>query len=571
MKIVIDPLYLRRPKLNYISPAVCEGIFSGTGSPIIILDDISRGLGPTGLVIGGRGQFRLSWNVYPGALCYNVYSLVLTETQLSFPCTDVQAISQTGTYQILFECLVSPTVILPQAGCYRISAITGDGETDLSDPICTCECPECSCPPGTEFYPEFNDCLCSQQPCPDGEVWDPTLCLCVPCGSQQCAPGFMPDPANPCACIPGGGGLVTVCNEERTATCPQGGDPVVIPAGTFCVQVPPANVAAAQNQMNSQAQAQAESELECGWRICDWVAIRDIDLLVGIIDAACTFSALPEWDGVFDKSAVGFINPADKIKYFIGQAIFDGAVSPSESPSYPDGNWQDLCYTRIFYSDSQGKWTLSIGCLYNCVGNQTVWVGELVNGDPLSPAGIYTRTDGLSLEPETMEVASSVEGSHCTGCQDWAQSIQETVWTQGPFGSPPPCGVFEIVAGSGTWEVTNNTTTCQNSDFIEITGEVCNPNEDAYDLTVEIPWEGNGNVSATPPHIVQFQAHLDNALVAFDTKDLLTGPFTPGLLVFPLPSGRHTIKLVVTMACLPTPSVTLNSTGPLTIAPLTPP
>ena len=181
MKIVIDPLFLRRPKLNYVSPAVCEAIFSGTGSPIIILSDISKLPGPTGLVFGGVGGKRLTWNVYPGALCYNVYSAVTVVHDLT-ECQQLVSESSSVSYAILAECLVTPDITVPTSGCYRVSAITSDGESDLSAPVCVCD-----------FTP-------------------PT---------------------------------VHVCNDDQTAFCvpPLTGPPVTIPAGTFCVDTDPANAA----------------------------------------------------------------------------------------------------------------------------------------------------------------------------------------------------------------------------------------------------------------------------------------------------------------------------------------
>jgi len=202
LKIVIDPLFLRRPKINYISPAVCEAVFSGTGSPIIILSDISKLPGPTGLAFGGVGSRRFTWNRYPGALCYNVYTAVFNVHDI-FSCQQLVSESSTVSYQIIAECIVDPVFVIPSAGCYRVSAITPDGESDLSDPACVCD-----------FTP-------------------PTI---------------------------------TVCNDEQTATCtpPQVGPPVTIAAGTFCVDTVPEDEDDAKAQMNAQAMQQAQAELVCG-------------------------------------------------------------------------------------------------------------------------------------------------------------------------------------------------------------------------------------------------------------------------------------------------------------------
>ncbi len=132
MNTVLDPLFLRRPKIDYLSPGICEATFSSTGSPVIILPDFHRRRGPTGLFITGSfGHRRLHWDAYPDALCYNVYMADCVEgvDPLTLP------------YHLIAECVSENFLDLPDEGCYRVSAITLEGESDLSDPICTCEFP----------------------------------------------------------------------------------------------------------------------------------------------------------------------------------------------------------------------------------------------------------------------------------------------------------------------------------------------------------------------------------------------------------------------------------------------
>jgi hypothetical protein len=80
---------------------------------------------PTGLVLGGEGSFFLSWDAYPGALCYSVYK---ADTSDPF-----------GSYTIIAECIPNPPFNIEPFGfgCYRISAITANGETPLSLPTCS--------------------------------------------------------------------------------------------------------------------------------------------------------------------------------------------------------------------------------------------------------------------------------------------------------------------------------------------------------------------------------------------------------------------------------------------------
>jgi len=67
-----------------------------------------------------------------------------------------------------------------------------------------------------------------------------------------------------------------VCNTEQTASCPDGSQPQVVPAGTFCTTVlnPTASsVAEAQAQMDAMALAQAQSQVgDCCWDGIVWTA-----------------------------------------------------------------------------------------------------------------------------------------------------------------------------------------------------------------------------------------------------------------------------------------------------------
>lgn len=72
MRTVWEILYARKMSLHYAAPPICEVIFSGSSSPIIVLSEPAIGQ-VTGLVLSGSGVFRLSWNAFPGALCYTVY------------------------------------------------------------------------------------------------------------------------------------------------------------------------------------------------------------------------------------------------------------------------------------------------------------------------------------------------------------------------------------------------------------------------------------------------------------------------------------------------------------------
>jgi len=124
--IAFEYLYNRRVPLIYRAPAICEFDFTGTGEPTIFLAPISRVGAPSGFVYGGYGDFRLQWGVVPGAICYSVYR-------------SNDATNPYGPYTLVAECLPINEYEVPEefdGYCYRVEAITPDGVTDLSGPVC---------------------------------------------------------------------------------------------------------------------------------------------------------------------------------------------------------------------------------------------------------------------------------------------------------------------------------------------------------------------------------------------------------------------------------------------------
>lgn len=146
MSNFLDTVNARRPKLDYVSPAICEAIFSGSSSSVLVLSPLPEKAKVTGLVITllEGGDFRLGWNNYPGALCYSVYKLN-------------DGIDPFGTYTIIAECITDPTFDLPDPfSCYIVTAITTEGETPFSDPICPMGDTDISCLTDDNILPEGN-------------------------------------------------------------------------------------------------------------------------------------------------------------------------------------------------------------------------------------------------------------------------------------------------------------------------------------------------------------------------------------------------------------------------------
>lgn len=202
MKTVLDPIFIRRPRLNYISPPICEVLFSSSAFPIIVLNPLNKKKGPTGLILGGRrGRITLRWDAFPGALCYNVYRADTIASIGPCACSD--------QYTLIGDCVSFPDddgFEVNDFGCYVVTAIlASEGETLFSDAICFNNGGPPVCPPGTTFDPVAFACNCNALPCPPGQSWDPNLCICATCPVQPCPPGFHWDQPS-CSCVPDGGG-----------------------------------------------------------------------------------------------------------------------------------------------------------------------------------------------------------------------------------------------------------------------------------------------------------------------------------------------------------------------------
>lgn len=139
MNSILDLLWLRVPPIRYVSPPACifEASGSGSSGPIIVIDVHPR-LKVTGLRIE---NCVLIWDDLPvdcqgscpTVSCYNVY----------------RAEVGSETYQVFAECVDATQLEISDNACYRVSAITSEGETDLSDPVCS----QCACGEGEAQTP----------------------------------------------------------------------------------------------------------------------------------------------------------------------------------------------------------------------------------------------------------------------------------------------------------------------------------------------------------------------------------------------------------------------------------
>lgn len=96
-----DVLHPRRATLNYISPAICEASFSGSSFATLVLEALERNrlTQITGYRFSNFDEttntYTVEWNVYPDALCYNIY----TANNPGDPNT---------TYTLVAECVSDP-------------------------------------------------------------------------------------------------------------------------------------------------------------------------------------------------------------------------------------------------------------------------------------------------------------------------------------------------------------------------------------------------------------------------------------------------------------------------------
>jgi hypothetical protein len=88
----LDVLFLRRPKIDYVSPPVCENIFTGSSGPVIVLDPFDELGKISGIVIDVEGGSRIvSWPSFPGAICYTIY------------------LDEDGVLTVIAECVEGPS------------------------------------------------------------------------------------------------------------------------------------------------------------------------------------------------------------------------------------------------------------------------------------------------------------------------------------------------------------------------------------------------------------------------------------------------------------------------------
>lgn len=126
----VDVFHPRKIPFVYVSPPVCDYIFSASSSTEIFLNTRS----PAGAITGFSitfvdGIYRLSWDTYPGALCYTVYKLV-------------DELDPFSNYVAVVECVTDNFYDTTDPGAYQVVPITPEGEEPIP------ETPAVPTPPG---------------------------------------------------------------------------------------------------------------------------------------------------------------------------------------------------------------------------------------------------------------------------------------------------------------------------------------------------------------------------------------------------------------------------------------
>lgn len=147
-KAFLDVLHARQPKLDYISPAVCEYIFSGSGFGELLLDDWGLDAIQGWMnVYGDNGDHNLNWDTREGNICVMVWRADDPDNPL------------TSTYTLVADCVQSPWnppvcpppncvgCPPPRPPCYTLQVLTEAGLSPFSVPICPPppppSCPQC--------------------------------------------------------------------------------------------------------------------------------------------------------------------------------------------------------------------------------------------------------------------------------------------------------------------------------------------------------------------------------------------------------------------------------------------
>lgn len=355
----IDVICARRQALIYVSPPFCEVDFSSTGEPVIVLNPFRRRRGPTGLVVIAGGILRFRWDSSDGAICYSLYRREGGEYVLVAEC-----IGECVGDECTFECDACPP------GCYAITAITEDGETEPSNEVCTEGC---------------DVTITTTSPLPDGAFNAPySFQLDQEFGQEATEQWSIIDGALPAGLALSTSGLIS-------GTPTDGGNFVF----TAAVEALCTESTGDSDEKAFLLNIAGGPEPTCILRIQDYNTVTQ-PIFIGHPDSPV--SADPEWDGVWNFLIENVLYPEDYyykgsngIHEFPGTdpdprigpniAVGGKGVSKIElsGPNPPSGTFlEDWWELQIVYFP-QGDVT------------KRTWLGYKVGGNTTEPTGVYVN------------------------------------------------------------------------------------------------------------------------------------------------------------------------------------
>lgn len=152
--IINDVIFLRRPVLNYVTPAICEVFSSSTGSSILSIT--AAELPPAPVNVRAEGCV-LFWDPPANPLCPNIPAGCAVPPSPAICYTVYRSDTIEGPYSTIAECINALFLELGTFGngYYRVSDITLNGESELSSPVLV----ECVTLPPTNVT--TSDCFLS--------------------------------------------------------------------------------------------------------------------------------------------------------------------------------------------------------------------------------------------------------------------------------------------------------------------------------------------------------------------------------------------------------------------------
>lgn len=340
----IDVICARRQALIYVSPPFCEVDFSSTGEPVIVLNPLRRRRGPTGFVVIAGGRLRFRWDTVPGAICYSLYRREGGEYVLvseCFPCDEC------GTNQCCFECGACP------AGCYVVTAITEDGETEPSVEACTEGC---------------DVTITTESPLPDGAFNTPySFQLEQEVGQEDTEQWSITDGALPAGLTLSPSGLIS-------GTPTEGGNFVF----TAAVEAMCTESTGDSDEKPFLLNIAGGPEPTCILRIADYNTVTQ-PIFTAPTDPIVPNSSDPEWDGVW--------NFLDSGAYFYRGSNMVHTANPGIGPNISVGG---KAVSSIDIQQISGTtWELRIIYFVPSDIPRRTWQGFKIGGDVSSPVGVY--------------------------------------------------------------------------------------------------------------------------------------------------------------------------------------